>query len=185
MIFQQSAVYSSDSIVSSSVTDRVPPTDSCQQQRCSNIILKWNGMPKSCENIFKAIFRCNILEKQVGRTYIWMSLDWEWLIQKVLKKRKTCQIVTFCSDCDVKTKKGFSESTFPSMLKKAMNQNVQIFIEIEDSGLPSDMSSLVDPDSSQNTNQTAWRDFVLYQLCDIQSIGLEVDWKSFEERYLQ
>lgn len=71
------------------------------------------------------------------------------------------------------------------MLKKAMNQNVQIFIEIEDSGVPSDMSSLVDPDSSQNTNQTAWRDFVLYRLCDIQSIGLEVDWKSVEERYLQ
>jgi len=76
------------------------------------------------------------------------------------QKRITCQIVTFRSDYDMKKKKRFSELIFPSMLKNAMNKNSQNFIELEGSGVPFDMSSLVDPGSSQNTNQTAWRDFV-------------------------
>eukprot|EP00550_Attheya_septentrionalis_P007161 CAMPEP_0198285632 /NCGR_PEP_ID=MMETSP1449-20131203/4874_1 /TAXON_ID=420275 /ORGANISM="Attheya septentrionalis, Strain CCMP2084" /LENGTH=364 /DNA_ID=CAMNT_0043983113 /DNA_START=156 /DNA_END=1247 /DNA_ORIENTATION=- len=152
------------------VTTKPSPTNQSETADCHFTFTGGNETSISqerCTNIVHAKVRANMLwNNQQG--YLWMQhsrkaggttlcmnlrLNIYGLVQlhakdHVTASRETCQILAFCSDCDVKKKPGYSVAALPGMVRAAMDSHGRNFIEIEGSGIPDDML------------ESSWDDFV-------------------------
>jgi hypothetical protein len=135
------------------------------QSETSDCPFETSILQERCTDIVHAKVRAETLWKN-QQGYLWMQhsrkaggttlcmnirLNMYGLVQLHAKDhkagvRKTCQIVDFCRDCDVK--KNYTVAALPGMVRSVMDSHEQNFIEIEGSGVPIDML------------ESSWDDFV-------------------------